>query len=124
MLYMDLIGLSRVKSFGGDFYTLVMGDDYSRFTQTLLLSSKDETVSAFIIFGNKIQNEKGIFIVSIGTRHGGEFENNEFTNYCDKHGIDHNFSTPRTPQQNGGVERKNRVLTEMTRVILNKKGIS
>ncbi|KAK0594167.1 hypothetical protein LWI29_011156 [Acer saccharum] len=32
--------------------------------------------------------------------------------------ISHEFSAPRTPQQNGVVERKNRVLQEMARVML------
>ncbi|KAK0584868.1 hypothetical protein LWI29_020042 [Acer saccharum] len=35
-----------------------------------------------------------------------------------KKGISHEFSAPRTPQQNGVVERKNRVLQEMARVML------
>ena len=39
----------------------------------------------------------------------------EFKELCEEKGINHNFSAPRTPQQNGVVERKNRVLTEMTR---------
>ncbi|XP_074277336.1 uncharacterized protein LOC141600974 [Silene latifolia] len=35
-----------------------------------------------------------------------------------EHGIDHNFSAPRTPQQNGVVERMNRTLEDMTRSML------
>jgi len=34
-------------------------------------------------------------------------------------GIKHNFSAPRTPQQNGVVERKNRSLEELARTLLN-----
>ena len=37
---------------------------------------------------------------------------------CNEHGYDHNFSVPRTPQQNGVVERKNRTLKEMARTML------
>jgi len=33
-----------------------------------------------------------------------------FELFCEKHGIIHEFSSPRTPQQNGVVERKNRSL--------------
>ena len=36
----------------------------------------------------------------------------------------HNFSTPRIPQQNGVVERKNRTLHEMARTMLNENGLS
>eukprot|EP00261_Vitis_vinifera_P030647 XP_019071890.1 PREDICTED: uncharacterized protein LOC109121618 [Vitis vinifera] len=38
---------------------------------------------------------------------------------CVMIGIKHEFSAPRTPQQNGVVERKNRVLQEMARTMLN-----
>ncbi|RVW69235.1 Retrovirus-related Pol polyprotein from transposon TNT 1-94 [Vitis vinifera] len=41
-----------------------------------------------------------------------------FINFKDI-GIKHEFSAPRTPQQNGVVERKNRVLQEMARTMLN-----
>ena len=43
-----------------------------------------------------------------------------FDKFCAKHGIDHNFSTPHTPQQNGVVECKNRVLEELGRTRINK----
>jgi len=35
----------------------------------------------------------------------------------------HNFSTPRTPQQNGVVERKNRFLEELARTMLNEYNV-
>ncbi|KAL9261054.1 Retrovirus-related Pol polyprotein from transposon TNT 1-94-like protein [Drosera capensis] len=38
--------------------------------------------------------------------------------YCNDHGIKHNFSAPRSPQQNGVAERKNRALIEATRTML------
>ena len=44
-------------------------------------------------------------------------------NYCNEHGISHNFSAPRTPQQNGVVERKNRTLEEMARTMLIASGL-
>ena len=39
-------------------------------------------------------------------------------NFCDDKGITHTFSTPRTPQQNGVVERKNRTLIKVERTML------
>ena len=51
--------------------------------------------------------------------HGKEFENEAFESFCSKRGISHNFSCPRTPQQNGVVERKNCTLIEMARTMLN-----
>ena len=54
---------------------------------------------------------------------GGEFENHLFEQFCDDNGIDHNFSAPRTPQQNGVVERKNRVLEELGRTMINEHNL-
>ncbi|KAB7523685.1 DDE-type integrase/transposase/recombinase, partial [Flagellimonas olearia] len=49
---------------------------------------------------------------------GGEFTSEEFTKYCEHHGIQRQYSAPRTPQQNGVVERKNRTVQEMARTML------
>src|SRR4030043_400679 len=38
--------------------------------------------------------------------------------FCEEHGIIHEFSSPRTPQQNGVVERKNRSLQEIARTMI------
>ena len=44
---MDLIGPSKIRSYGGNFYILVIVYDYSRFTWTLFLKYKSETFQAF-----------------------------------------------------------------------------
>ncbi|CAL8996884.1 unnamed protein product, partial [Prunus brigantina] len=59
----------------------------------------------------------------IRTDYGYEFENSQFLKFCEEMGIKHEFSAPITPQQNGVVERKNRVLVEMARVMLNIFGL-
>ena len=57
-----------------------------------------------------MQNEKDLRIVKVRSDHGGEFENKLFENLFDENGISHDLYRPRTPQQNGVVERKNRTL--------------
>ena len=71
----------------------------------------------------KIQNEKGFIISYIRSDHGREFENVEFEIFCDGHGIEHNFSAPRTPQQNGIVEWKNRIFQEMARTMFHENNL-
>ncbi|KAJ9545015.1 LOW QUALITY PROTEIN: hypothetical protein OSB04_024722 [Centaurea solstitialis] len=44
--------------------------------------------------------------------------------YLTSLGITHNFSAPRTPQQNGVVERNNRTLVEAATIMLNVSGLS
>jgi transposase InsO family protein len=45
--------------------------------------------------------------------HGKGFENARFEEYCHSYSIKQEFSSPITPQQNGVMEPKNRVLQEI-----------
>ncbi|GJQ91131.1 retrovirus-related pol polyprotein from transposon TNT 1-94 [Tanacetum coccineum] len=124
LLHMDLFGPSAVRSYRGNRYTLVIVDDYSRYTWTRFLKDKTEAFDQFKIFSKKIQNQLGCTIVSIRTDHGREFDNEvQFGEFCNANGITHNFSAPRTPQSNGVVERKNRTLQEMSRTMLNEQSL-
>ncbi len=124
LLHMDLFGPSRVKSLGGNLYAYVIVDDYSRFTWTFFIANKSDAFDMFKVFVKKVQNEKGTNVCSIRSDHGGEFDQYKFHDFCDEFGIDHNFSSPRTPQQNGVVERKNRSLEEMARTMMNESKVA
>ena len=102
---MDLFGPTRTTSLGGKKYGLVIIDNYSRFSWILFLAHKDEAFSMFSKFYKKITNEKHSTMVCIHSDHGIEFENKYFKEFCNEHGIKHNFSTPRISQQNGVIER-------------------
>ena len=97
LLYIDLFGPSRIASLNHSKYALVIVDDYSRFTWTLFIRHKDETFGKFTDFCKLIQNQKSTSIVTIRSDHGGEFENELFSDFCNKNGIRHEFSVPRTP---------------------------
>jgi hypothetical protein len=43
-------------------------------------------------------------------------------NWCDKEGVKHEFSATYTPQQNRVIERKNKTLITLARVILDDYG--
>jgi len=70
-----------------------------------------------------VQNEKELKIKILRSDHGGEFQNESFENFCDENEILYSFSAPRTPQQNGVVERKNRSLEELARTMLNEYNV-
>ena len=69
----------------------------------------------------RIQREKEGCIVRIRSDHGKEFENSKFDEFCSSEGINHEFSSPITPQQNGVVERKNRTIQESARAMIHAK---
>jgi len=72
----------------------------------------------------QVQSEKELKILKVRSDHGGEFENEPFEIFCEKHGVIHEFSSPRTPQQNGVVERKNRSLQEMARTMIHENNLA
>ncbi|GJS85789.1 retrovirus-related pol polyprotein from transposon TNT 1-94 [Tanacetum coccineum] len=124
LLHMDLFDPYIIQSYRGNLYTLVIVDDYSMYTWTRFLKTKTKAFEQFEIFSKKLQNQLGCSIVSIGTDHGREFDNEvQFGEFCNVNGITHNFSALRTPQSNGVVERKNRTLQEMSRTMLNEQSL-
>lgn len=91
LLHIDLFGPSRTISLGGNIYTLVIVDDYSGYTWTLLLSKKKRRFCC--ISETKVnQKEKGLSIASIKNDHGGELQNEEFKIFYNENGIQHTFS--------------------------------
>jgi len=53
-----------------------------------------------------------------------EFTSNEFNDYCHEHGIRRKFLAARTPQKNVVAERKNKMVLEMAKTMLNEVGIN
>ncbi|GJY69398.1 integrase, catalytic region, zinc finger, CCHC-type containing protein [Tanacetum coccineum] len=105
-------------SINGKKYILVIVDDYSRFTWVKFLRSKDETPEFVINFLKQIQVGLNKTVRYIRTDNGTEFVNQVMSKYYEGVGIFHQKSVPRTPQQNGVVERRNRTLVEAARTML------
>nr|XP_009615500.1 uncharacterized protein LOC104108221 [Nicotiana tomentosiformis] len=82
LLHMDLCGPMRVPSREGKRYIFVIVDDYSRFTWTLFLRTKDETFEVFVAFVKKIQVKMESKVACIRSDHGAEFDNAKFDEFC------------------------------------------
>ncbi|KAG9442194.1 hypothetical protein H6P81_018048 [Aristolochia fimbriata] len=126
LLHIDLMGPVQTESIAGKRYVLVCVDDFSRFTWVEFIREKSDTYKVFASLCKRLMNDKNIVIgkiIRIRSDHGREFENNQFAQFCEKRGISHEFSAPKTPQQNGVVERKNRTLQEMARAMINAKNL-
>ncbi|XP_073061940.1 uncharacterized protein [Primulina eburnea] len=124
LLHMDLMGPMEVESLGGKKYSFVCVDDFSRFSWVNFIKEKSDTFDVFKNLITRITNLHSLKIRRIKTDHGKEFENRSFSSFCDRKGISHEFSAPKTPQQNGINERKKRTLQEMARVMLTSKNLA
>jgi transposase InsO family protein len=118
LLHMDLFGPVVYLSIGGSKYGLVIVDDFSRFTWVFFLQDKSETQGTLKRFLWRAQNEFELKVKKIRSDNGSKFKNLQVEEYLEEEGVKHEFSTPYTPQQNGVVERKNRTLIDMARMML------
>nr|GEV04891.1 integrase, catalytic region, zinc finger, CCHC-type, peptidase aspartic, catalytic [Tanacetum cinerariifolium] len=100
LLHMDLCGPIRVASINGKKYILVIIEDYSGYTWTLFLKSKDETPEVLKDFLTMIQRNLQALVIFIQTDRGTEFLNKTLHAFFKAAGIEHQTSTPRTPEQN------------------------
>nr|GEV49022.1 putative ribonuclease H-like domain-containing protein [Tanacetum cinerariifolium] len=117
-LHMDLFGPTFVSSLNHKWYCLVVTDDFSRFTWTFFLKTKDETSGVLRNFITEIENLKELKVKIIRCDNGGEFRNKEMNDFCSGKGIKREFSNARTPQWNGVTEKRNRTLIEAARTML------
>ncbi|KAD4586555.1 hypothetical protein E3N88_24156 [Mikania micrantha] len=99
LLHMDLFGPVQIMSMAKKKYCLVIVDDYSKFVWTFFLHSK------------------------VRSDNGTEFRNHLLDEFYQSKGIQRQYSIPRTPEQNGVVERKNRTLIEAARTMLADSGL-
>ncbi|GJZ70409.1 retrovirus-related pol polyprotein from transposon TNT 1-94 [Tanacetum coccineum] len=118
LLHMNLCSPMRVSSINGKIYILVIVDDYSKYTWTLFLRSKDEAPEVLKEFLTMIQRNLQALVIYVRTDRGTEFLNKTLHAFFKEEGIEHQTSTPRTPEQNGVGERQNRTLVEASRTML------
>nr|GEZ74340.1 hypothetical protein [Tanacetum cinerariifolium] len=112
LLHMDLCGPIRVASINGNKYVLVIVNDYSGYTWTHFLRSKDETPEVLIDFLRLVQRGLHAQVKIVRTDKGTKFLNKTLHAYFASEGILHQTSVARTPEQNGVVERRNCTLVE------------
>ncbi|GJR05061.1 putative ribonuclease H-like domain-containing protein [Tanacetum coccineum] len=115
---MDLFGPTSVRSINHKTYCLVITDDFSRFSWTFFLRTKDETSAILKDFIRQIENQLNQKVKTIRCDNGTEFKNRDIIEFCGLKGIKREYSNARTPQQNGVAERKNRTLIEAARTML------
>nr|GEU45561.1 retrovirus-related Pol polyprotein from transposon TNT 1-94 [Tanacetum cinerariifolium] len=98
LLHMDLCGPMRVASINRKKYILVIVDDYSRYTWTLFLRSKDEMPEVLKEFLTMIQINLQALVITVRTDRGTEFLNKTLNALFKEEGIEHQTSTARTPE--------------------------
>lgn len=123
LIHADICGPITPTSNSKKRYILCFIDDYSRKSWVYFLAEKSEALNYFKCFKNLVEKETGVSVKCLRTDRGGEFNSNEFNDFCKYSGIKRQLTTAYTPQQNGVAERKNRTVMNMVRSMLSNKEI-
>ena len=83
-----------------------------------LMRNKDESFDMFKCYKIEIEIQKDRKIKILQSNRCGEYFPNDFSTFCEEHGIIHQSSALYTPQQNGLAERKNRTLVDMVNAMI------
>ena len=121
LVHTDVCGKVDEKSLGGMEYFVTFIDDRSRHVWSYPIQRKSDVFNKFVEWKTLVENLSGRKVRKIKTLrsdNGGEYTSTEFIDYLKKEGIRHEFTVPKTPEQNGVAERMNRTLLEVVRSML------
>jgi len=121
LVHTDVYGPMNTKSINGSWYFILFIDDFSRFCWVYFMKQKFEVPDIFGIFKKLVENQCGKKIKVIISDNDTEYTSGKFEELCVDTGIEHQFTTVYTPQQNSVSERKNRTIMEMARCMLYEK---
>jgi transposase InsO family protein len=124
LVHGDVVGPINPESIGGKKYILAITDDKSRMSWVYLMRRKEETFSHFVEWVKLVERQSGKKVKSFRSDNGGEFTSGEFKSFFGDYGIEHQFTIPDSPQQNGVAERYNRTLIEMARTMIHSAGLA
>ncbi|GAU16908.1 hypothetical protein TSUD_36660 [Trifolium subterraneum] len=115
LILTDVAGPQRTPSLNGSLYYIVFIDDFTRMCWIYFLRYKSEVAAVFWKFKAHVENQSNSHIQILRSDNGKEYLSNQFQQFCDEAGIEHQLTAPYTPQQNGVSERKNRSIMDMVK---------
>ena len=118
LVYSNVCGSMRVQDRGGYEYFVTFTDDYSRYGFVYLMHQKSKTFDKFREYKAEAEKQLSVHIKQLRSDRGGEYLSGEFKFYLTQERIVSQLLAPRTPQQNGVAERRNRTLLDMVRSML------
>ena len=106
------------KARHGTFYFLTLIDDYLQYGYVYLISHHHEALNCFKHFVVEVENKNEKGLKTFRTDCGHEYLSHQFKEFCEEKGILRHLTIPRTTQQNGVAERRNKTLLDMTRSMM------
>ena len=118
LVHSDVCGKISSPSLSQAEYFIVFVDDKTHYVWIYVVKHKHEVFGKFVEWKSFVENSSGYKVKKLRTDNGGEYTSTEFESYLKKEGIEHQYTIPKTPEQNGVSERMNRTLVEAVRTML------
>jgi transposase InsO family protein len=118
LIHSHVWGPAPITSQSGIRWFITFIDDYTRMTWLYTMRHKSDVRNIFLIFYRMVCTQFSLPVKIIRSDNCGEYLNSELLSFFQNNGILHETTCPRTPQQNGVVECKNRHILETTRALL------
>ena len=88
-----------------------------------ILKTKDQVFEKFVKWKALVENASGQKLKILCTDNGGEYTAIKLTAYIKNDGVRHEFTVPKTPQQNGVAKKMNRTLVETVHSMLSDENL-
>jgi transposase InsO family protein len=118
LIHSDVWEPAPITTQSGIRWFIMFVDDCTRMTWLYTMQHKSDVYNIFPILYHMVRTQFSLPVKIIRSDNGGEYLNFELLNFFQDNSILHETTCPRTPQQNGVVERKNRHILETTKALL------
>ena len=115
LVHSDLCGKISLLSLSHAEYFVVFIDDKTHY---VVVKHKHEALQKFMEWKSLVEKSSGYKVQSLRTNNRGEYTSIEFESYLKKEGIEHQYTIPKTPEQNAVAERMNQTLVEPVQIML------
>ena len=117
LIHSDLCGKISSPSLSHAEYFVVFIDDKTHYVWIYVVKHKHEAFQKFVEWKSLVKKSSGYKVKRLRTN-GGEYTSIEFESYLKKEGIEHQYTIPKTWEQNGVAERMNQTLVETVRTMI------
>jgi hypothetical protein len=98
LVHTNLCGPMLVQTNGGVKYFVVFINNYSWYIMIYLLHNKSNVFDTFQVYKVMVETKINKKLETIWfDKYGGEFKSNEFSNFCEVHGISKQLTNPYAP---------------------------
>jgi len=118
LIHTDVCGPITPASWSGERYYVSFIDDFTHFAIVYPIKEKFDTLNKLKIFEAFATAHFGTRMSKLRCDNGDEYTSKAFREFCEGKGIQIQYTSPYTPQQNGHADRLNRTICEKGRSLL------